>query len=74
MDNLETFLNSKTKGKSSVWFVFSGIVISGILVDFGEGGITLLNASISEKKSLGKTTILAKEILAWGDGPEYALP
>jgi hypothetical protein len=73
MDNLETFLNSKTKGKSSVCFVLSGIVVSGYLEDFGDGGITISEASVSgEKISAGITTIPVKNVLAWGDGQKFA--
>jgi hypothetical protein len=75
MDTLETFLKSKEKGKSSVYFVLSGIVISGILEDFGDGGITISAAFISgERVSRGITTIPGKNILAWGDGPKFIRP
>ncbi len=71
MDTLDTFLKNKKESNKPVYFVLSGIVISGKIEEFGEGVITLSEVFISGEKYLGITTIPAKNILAWGDGMKY---
>lgn len=68
MDTFETYLASKEKSKSVILLVLSGIVISGLLKDFGDGGILLSDPSILGEKYAGEITIRAKDVLAWGDG------